>query len=147
MAYLLHQSIDVLYPLNIIMIETQLDNQSKATPSTLSIYGLELRVSYSVATISTKAKSFDKVYQVLRNERFDTLVIREAMRNPTKLHVKLLAQARNHFNMRYGRPLVATHYFALPESIRITRVEVVGLTEYGVTGEVTNSWLNMVPKQ
>jgi hypothetical protein len=94
------------------------------------IQGLELKVSYSVRALSTKATSNEDLYWTTRTERFDALVTRKTMRNPTKLRDKLLAQARNHFKLSYGRPGANPHYFALPESITITRVEVMGLVEY-----------------
>jgi hypothetical protein len=96
------------------------------------ISAVELRVSYTVATISARAKSFDEQFQVNRTVHFETIVLRELLRNPTKLNAKLLAQAHNHFMMGYRDPSYTDLYLALPESIKISNVSMLGHKEFPV---------------
>lgn len=96
------------------------------------ISAVELRVSYTVATISARAKSFDEQFQVNRTVHFETIVLRELLRNPTKLNAKLLAQAHNHFKMWHNSSIRSDQFLALPKSIQITNVRMLGHKEFPV---------------
>jgi hypothetical protein len=117
-------------PLTIDTVKQSIEDVSKFFTSDNQVMeGVELMVSYTVSTISAKAQSFDAKYQLTRTERFETIVLREILRNPTKLRNKLLVQARNHFTHWY-RASSYDQVIALPGSLQIATVKLIGLKKY-----------------
>ena len=113
-------------------VEQQFVEATTELHRVIQIEAVELRITYAVATISAKAKSFDRKFQVNRTVHFETIVLRELLRNPTKLNAKLLAQAHNHFKMWHNSSIRSDQFLALPKSIQITNVRMLGHKEFPV---------------
>jgi hypothetical protein len=113
-------------------VEQQFVEATTELHRVIQIEAVELRITYAVATISAKAKSFDRKFQVNRTVHFETIVLRELLRNPTKLNAKLLAQTHNHFKMWHNSSIRSDQFLALPKSIQITNVRMLGHKEFPV---------------
>jgi hypothetical protein len=107
-------------------VEQQFVEATTELHRVIQIEAVELRITYAVATISAKAKSFDRKFH------FETIVLRELLRNPTKLNAKLLAQTHNHFKMWHNSSIRSDQFLALPKSIQITNVRMLGHKEFPV---------------